>query len=335
MNQYKNIPTNIISGFLGAGKTTAIQSLLKQKPVSENWAVIVNEFGQVGIDGALLKNDEVEIKEIAGGCLCCVSSQALSVGLNKIIRTVKPQRILIEPTGLGHPAKLIELLTGEFYQNVLDLKAIINMLDARNLNDSRYIENATFSDQSNLADILIASKLDTYTKNDITQFYNYASSFKPEKLNIFMIEHGQLNVDWLELPRLDNRQARYENLHSTQPHETDEACDITAINQHWLMIKSRANGFYSVGWRLDKTIIFDRQKLMCIIATLYKKQMIERIKGVVHTQTGWLAINDSKHEHNVEACDANDYTVLEIIVTDDIDSQHFNRELKSTRYDLS
>ncbi len=335
MNQYKNIPTNIISGFLGAGKTTAIQSLLKQKPISENWAVIVNEFGQVGIDGALLKNDEVEIKEIAGGCLCCVSSQALSVGLNKIIRTVKPQRILIEPTGLGHPAKLIKLLTGEFYQEVLDLKAIINLLDSRNLSDSRYIENETFSDQSNLADILIGSKLDTYTENDIAQFYDYASSFKPEKSKLFMIEHGQLKVDWLDLPRSDNRLAKYENLHSTHQHNTNETCDITETDTYWLMIESRASSFYSVGWRLDKTVVLDQQKLMRMISALYEKQVIERIKGVVHSQTGWLAINESKHEHNVETCDANDYSVLEIVAADEIDAQHFNKELKSICYDLS
>jgi len=203
MTTYSNISTNIISGFLGVGKTTVIQYLLKQKPKSETWAVIVNEFGKVGIDGALLKNDEVSIKEIPGGCLCCVGSQALSVGLNKIIRTLKPQRILIEPTGLGHPAKLIKTLTGEFYQSVLDLKAIINLVDARNLKDNRYTDNENFIDQSNLADILIASKMDTYSEADKQQFFDYVSSFTPDKSKALMVEQGHLQLDWLDYPRLN------------------------------------------------------------------------------------------------------------------------------------
>ena len=65
------IPTNIITGFLGAGKTTLIQQLLTNKPANERWAVLVNEFGQIGIDQALMASqDEVFIKEVAGGCIC-------------------------------------------------------------------------------------------------------------------------------------------------------------------------------------------------------------------------------------------------------------------------
>ena len=139
LSQFSNIPTNIISGFLGAGKTTAIRYLLENKPSSERWAVVVNEFGKVGIDGALLKNDTVEIKEIPGGCLCCVGSQSLNVGLNQIIRNVHPQRILIEPTGLGHPKRLIDSLTGGYFKSVLDLKAVICLLDARQLKNQKYL----------------------------------------------------------------------------------------------------------------------------------------------------------------------------------------------------
>jgi len=72
MSASRPIPTNLISGFLGAGKTTAILHLLRQKPADERWAVLVNEFGEIGVDGALLGNpDEVFIREVAGGCICC------------------------------------------------------------------------------------------------------------------------------------------------------------------------------------------------------------------------------------------------------------------------
>ncbi len=67
----KKVPTNIITGFLGVGKTTAILSLLKQKPENENWAVLVNEFGEVGVDGAFLSEQGAIVKEVPGG-VCAV-----------------------------------------------------------------------------------------------------------------------------------------------------------------------------------------------------------------------------------------------------------------------
>ncbi len=66
------IHTHVITGFLGTGKTTTLQYLLKQKPAHEKWVVLLNEFGKTGLDSDLLNNDEVVVSQVAGGCLCCV-----------------------------------------------------------------------------------------------------------------------------------------------------------------------------------------------------------------------------------------------------------------------
>ncbi len=87
MNATQNIintPTNLVMGFLGVGKTTAILDLIKQKPKHENWAVLVNEFGKIGIDGAIYVNAGVTVKEIAGGCLCCAVGVPFQISLNRI-----------------------------------------------------------------------------------------------------------------------------------------------------------------------------------------------------------------------------------------------------------
>lgn len=78
MKVIKAVPTNIITGFLGVGKTTAILHLLKSKPANERWAILVNEFGEIGIDGELIAGEQksqtdVYIREVPGGCMCCVS----------------------------------------------------------------------------------------------------------------------------------------------------------------------------------------------------------------------------------------------------------------------
>ncbi len=99
------IKVNVITGFLGVGKTSSIQNLLKNKPTDEYWAIIVNEFGEVGIDESLLTTDNTEntIRQIQGGCVCCTAGTALQTVLNELLTTVKPDRILIEPSGIGHP----------------------------------------------------------------------------------------------------------------------------------------------------------------------------------------------------------------------------------------
>lgn len=97
--------TNLITGFLGSGKTTTIRHLLAHKPDRERWAVLVNEFGEIGIDGALLADSGAVLKEIPGGCMCCVNGLPMQVGLNMLLQQAKPDRLLIEPTGLGHRNK--------------------------------------------------------------------------------------------------------------------------------------------------------------------------------------------------------------------------------------
>lgn len=108
--------TNLITGFLGSGKTTSILHLLAQKPADEKWAVLVNEFGEVGIDGALLADSGALLKEIPGGCMCCVNGLPMQVGLNTLLRQGKPDRLLIEPTGLGHPKQILDILTAAVYE---------------------------------------------------------------------------------------------------------------------------------------------------------------------------------------------------------------------------
>ena len=146
------VPTNIITGFLGVGKTTAILNLLESKPTNQRWAILVNEFGEIGVDGSLFEGQqseqqEVFIREVPGGCMCCAAGLPMQVALNQLLAKAKPDRLLIEPTGLGHPKEVLEVLSEDHYHNVLSLQKILTLVDARKLSESRYTEQDTFNQQ--------------------------------------------------------------------------------------------------------------------------------------------------------------------------------------------
>lgn len=102
-----NTKIGVISGFLGAGKTTLIRKLLKDSPLNEKVVIIENEFGEVGIDGKILKQAGIQVREINSGCICCTLAGDFSDALKEVLRKYKPDRILIEPSGVG---KLSDIL---------------------------------------------------------------------------------------------------------------------------------------------------------------------------------------------------------------------------------
>ena len=179
-----NIPTNLVMGFLGVGKTTAILDLLKQKPKNENWAVLVNEFGKVGIDGAIYTAAGVTVKEVAGGYLCCAVGLPFQVSVNRLLKEVRPDRLLIEPTGLGHPKKVLDMLVTGSFKDVLALRASICLVDPEKLKDSRYTTHETFIDQIALSDVLVANKMDLTDQEAIKSLWVLFPVLRDDKINL-------------------------------------------------------------------------------------------------------------------------------------------------------
>lgn len=94
------VQINIISGFLGSGKTTLIKKLLAEVFTNEKIAIIENEFGEIGIDSGFLKESGVEIKELDSGCICCSLVGDFETSLKEVVDTYKPERVIIEPSGV-------------------------------------------------------------------------------------------------------------------------------------------------------------------------------------------------------------------------------------------
>lgn len=325
------IPVNLVTGFLGVGKTTAIRHLLANRPRGQRWAVLVNEFGEIGVDGALLDDLGVAVTEVAGGCVCCVSSQAFTVGLNRLIREQRPDRILIEPTGLGHPAQILATLGGQFYQNVLDVRATITLLDARHLTSTRHRTHPTWQDQIHLADVLVASKADLYTDAERDAFAQFAAAQKPPKAKVALVANGRLDATWLDLPRSDRR-AAFPEAHAFLAVQTVHPDDHNHDHDHehaapsdWLMLEGRGDGHASVGWRISPDHRFDHARVSAWLDAL----LVDRIKAVLHTTTGWLAINRSTDGGDRQPTAPHPDSRLELIHRDDLDAAALDHALRA------
>lgn len=321
---YHNIPTNLIIGFLGVGKTTAIRHLLSQVPDGEHWGVLVNEFGEIGIDGALLEAEGVAIQEVAGGCLCCVASAGLQIGLNQLIKNHNPDRILIEPTGLGHPAQIITQLLTEPFQQVLALGATIGLVDARQLSDPRYREHPTYQDQIYLADVLVASKADLNSEKDHQAFEQLARTLEPPKQYLATVEHGRLQEAWLDLPRSENRKALFPEAHRfLQQTQLDEHEHEHEPKSDWLRIENTRDGYHSCGWLINKNRLFNTKRMI----ELLENFDADRVKGTIHTEDGWLALNLTAGERDIREIEKRADNRLEIIHSQMLDWQAIDREL--------
>jgi G3E family GTPase len=285
---HRLIPANIITGFLGVGKTTAIRHLLANKPVNERWSILVNEFGEIGIDGALLQDTNAQIREVPGGCICCVADLPMRMALNMLISKTNPDRILIEPTGLGHPADIIGSLVGENYQGVLDLRATITLVDPRKLHDTRYTQHEVFQDQIAVADVLIANKNDLLNEADQQAFMQLIETASPAKQAWDFVSQGQIDLSLLDIPRKPYS-ALHPDLHKKKLAKQEAYNPKIQLpdGEDFVRRESSNNEFSSSGWLFKTELIFDFNALFGWMAGL----TVLRAKALMNTDQGIYMFN--------------------------------------------
>lgn len=282
MTMLQNIPTHVIAGPLGAGKTSLIRHLMAHRPATERWAVLINEFGQIGLDAALLStaDDGIAMGEVAGGCLCCVNGAPFQVGLGRLLRKSRPDRLFIEPSGLGHPAQLLAQLRQPPWQGVLDVQPLVMVLDAQMLAGGQPLAD---SQQAALveAGLLVLNKAEAVDSEKRV----WITSRLPTVL-CYWTEQGRLPLDELlkqstaivDKPAVDN---------SALPDGTAPLGALWTSPSEPICLHHQSTDGWSIGWRWHPSQLLDAQRIEGFLAGLVWR----RAKLVIHSPEGWESAN--------------------------------------------
>ncbi len=326
----KIIPTNLITGFLGTGKTTAIGSLLQARPQGQRWSILINEYGLVSIDHALLDSSEplVQVEELSGGCFCCSLSIALPGMLTRFIHHTKPDRLFVELTGAGHPAGVIDLLRSERFSDVIDLRTTICLVNPRDCDDQSITSSAAFEDQIQLSDVVAINFTDVSSPVMIEVAERKVGECDPPKLLVVRTQHGIIDPAWLDLTGTVFRTPLHCQAHTiTEPHRPSDRADgvserglsITSSPQPGLPRRHESEGLgvVSCGWVFSSKDSFDRDQLLDLLGGLLwidQPAGAIRLKGVFHCGQQWLSINRSTNQTSVQSTTYRRDSRIEVIL---------------------
>jgi G3E family GTPase len=280
------IPLHIIAGFLGVGKTTAILDILRQLADKEHVAVVVNERGKIGLDGAVVasSNESLEIREVTGGCVCCTAGLALEKSLREIVDKVRPDRILMEPSGIAKPGEIIDLMNQSDMYEQIDIRPLVGLVDPGHFTKSEIMQMPIYRDQVEAADILVANRCDLTDGATLKSFYQKARELFPPKGAILTTSFGKLPEEILTVAG-DSFHRLKKDLSLRDHLGREESRDIVSG-------EPKHDMFDESGWIWEPGTVFSHDKLSKTFETLRSTDIeihgkVERAKGAFHTEKGW------------------------------------------------
>lgn len=323
--------THLITGSFGAGKTTAIRRLMAAKPREEFWVVVLNEFTEAGIDAltvAEAASGAYEVRMVAGGCLCCVGELEFEKQLREILRNLKPARLLIEPSGAGHAADIVDALAQYQAQGALSLDSIVCLIDA--LDTARICRAKPANEWSQIqsADVLLLSKPDLAGEPERTLFQQIAAEQYPLKAHLGEVSFGHLPPEALHCYR---RAPHFSLLRRAAAQATATA--RIAIGQHEATETRLSQlDLFGVQWLLPPAALFSRVVLKARLDWLLSAfaGQILRMKAVFRTGPGpsWFVQSSRSGLEEQDSAHRRD-SRLELVLTN-APSEAFLNEWRST-----
>ena len=222
----------IISGFLGAGKTTLIKKMLKEVFPGEKIVLIENEFGEIGIDGGFLKDAGVQITEMNSGCICCSLVGDFGTALKQVIETYAPDRILIEPSGVGKLSDVTKAVMGVAAHEQVELNSSVTVVDGQKC--KMYMKNfgEFFNNQVENAGTIVISRTQKMSEDKLDACVAMLREKNP-KAAIITTPWDELKGDQI-LAAMEHQDLimKEEMEHLMEEHDHDHCCDHDHHDHH-------------------------------------------------------------------------------------------------------
>lgn len=276
---------DIISGFLGAGKTTLIQKLLSESLLGQKVVLIENEFGEIGIDGGILKQAGIQIREINSGCICCTLVGDFNAALKEVIRQYHPERILIEPSGVGKLSDVIKACAEIALKEDIEVNLCVTVADATKYRMYSKNFGEFFNNQIEHAKTVILSRTQKTNAEKLAAVVNEIQQRNPDAA-IITTPWDELSGDKILavaesgasplLNRTDlshdehecHHEHDHEHQHCNHHHSADEAFDV---------------------WSVQTPKIFQKNEIETLLKKLPDYGTVLRAKGIVPlTDCSWL-----------------------------------------------
>jgi G3E family GTPase len=166
----KKISVNLVTGLLGAGKTTFIKRVIEERSSFETMLIVVNDFGEIDIDGRRLETvGGGSVLKLPNGCICCSLKKDLMEKLPQFLSQFTPQRVLIEPSGISEPSQVLASLNEIKAEKDINISSVITLIDSSNYFDSLSAFGAFFEEQIEIADSIIINKTDLSSPEEVKE----------------------------------------------------------------------------------------------------------------------------------------------------------------------
>ena len=320
---------DIVSGFLGAGKTTLIKKLLKEALADTKVVLIENEFGEIGIDGGFLKEAGIEIKEMNSGCICCSLVGDFGTSLKEVLDTYAPDRILIEPSGVGKLSDVMKAVQDAMADREVVLNSAVAVVDACKC--KMYIKNfgEFFINQIAHAGTIVLSRTDKLSKEKLTDCVAMIREHN-EKATIITTPWDALEGrDILEtiegakdleaqlmqevMKMHEEHDHDHECHHDHEGHEHDHECHHEHDHDHECHHDHEGHDHHHrhhadevfTSWGLETPSVYSKEEIEHILQELDKDAeygLVLRAKGMVpSTDGGWIYFDYVPEERNIRS----------------------------------
>lgn len=306
---------DIFSGFLGAGKTTLIKKLLKEALAGTKVVLIENEFGEIGVDGGFLQESGVEIKEMNSGCICCSLVGDFGASLKEVLDTYQPERILIEPSGVGKLSDVIKAVQGVDTKEEILLNSAVAVVDAKKC--KMYIKNfgEFFVNQIEHAGTIILSRSGDISQEKLEQCVDMIKEHNDKAViittpwelldgkDILTTIEGRDNFEEELLKEVTEHHHDGECHHDhDHEHHHDHDGHCSCGHEHHHEGHHHADEVFT-SWGIETPMLYTEDEIKHILDALADEAdygMVLRAKGMVGAENGsWIYFDYVPGESNI------------------------------------